>query len=138
MTRLVRYEKVAGLLEFVMGSLVYRKVVGLVRIFAPGSRPPAPYTGAGTVVWRQPIPGQPQTECELRGLKAEMNRTHWRDLSAALQAEGAARIWAIRGPGKLLPYAKVDPAHSGWQYIDLADIRANPNAPATGFVDLID
>lgn len=138
MTGLVRYEKVSGLLELFAGSLVYRKVVGLVRIFALGSTPPAPYIGAGTVVWRQPVPGQQQDECELRGLKAEMTRAHWRDLAAELRREGAARVWAIRGPGKLLPYAKTNPSLPGWQYIDLADIKANPVAPVTGFVELPD
>ena len=138
MTRLVRYEKVAGFLEFVQGTVVYRKLTGLVRIFRRGSQPPEPYIGAGTVFWRQPLHGMPQNQCEIRGLKAEMDRMHWRDLSAELQREGAARVWAIRGPGKLLPYAKVDPAQPGWQYIDLADIKGNPAAPVTGFVDLSD
>lgn len=138
MTRLVRYEKVAGFLEFLGCALVYRKLTGLVRIFRAGSVPPEPYIGAGTVLWRQPHHGQPQDQCEIRGLKAEMNRSHWRHLAAELQAEGAARVWALRGPGKLLPYAKTDPLHPGWQYIDLADIKADPAAPATGFVDLPD
>ncbi|KQP37543.1 hypothetical protein [Pseudorhodoferax sp. Leaf274] len=138
MTGLVRYEKVAGFLEFVGRSLVYRKLTGLIRIFRPGALPGDPYIGAGTVVWRQPHFGQPQDQCEIRGLKAEMNRAHWRDMAAEMQREGAARVWALRGPGKLLPYAKTDPLQPGWQYIDLADIKANPAAPVTGFVELPD
>lgn len=118
MTRLVHYEKIAGLL----------------RIFAPGVQPPAPFIGSGPVVWRQPAPGEPQTDCEVRGLRAEMTRATWRDLAAVLRDEGAERVWVRRGPGKLLPFAR--PAPDGWQVIELADIQDRP--PVTGFMDLPD
>lgn len=114
----------------------YEKIAGQLRIFPAGVKPPAPYNGSGAVVWRQPLPGQPQNECEIRGLKAEMTRRHWRDMAALLRELGAERAWAVRGPGKLLPFAK--PGPDGWQFIDLADILDNPPADGgvTGFVDL--
>lgn len=116
-----------------MSRLVhYENISGLLRIFDEGQQPPAPYTGSGGVVWRQPLPGRPQNECEVRGLKAKMTRRHWRDMAALLRGLGAERLWAVRGPGRLLPYAKAGP--DGWQYIDLADIEDNP--PATGFAEL--
>lgn len=108
MTRLVHYEKIAGQL----------------RIFAPGDAPPKPFIGSGGVVWRQPAPGQPQTDCEVRGLKAEMTRRTWRDLAAVLRKEGAERVWVQREPGRLLPFAR--PGPDGWQVIELADIKDRP------------
>ena len=110
----------------------YEDVSGLLRIFSEGAAPPAPYSGSGGVIWRQPLPGMPQNECEIRALKAEMTRRHWRDLAAVLRMRGAERLWAVRGPGKLLPFAHPGPA--GWQFIDLEDIESNP--PPSGFVDL--
>lgn len=110
----------------------YENTVGQLRIFPEGMAPPSPYSGSGQVVWRQALPGNPQNEVEIRGLKAEMSRRHWRDMAAVLRELGAARMWAVRGPGKLLPFAK--PGPDGWQYIDLADIEDNP--PDTGFVEL--
>ncbi len=110
----------------------YERVAGLVRIFPADAPDGAPYIGAGTVVWRQPIPGQRQVECEVRGLHAEMTRAHWRATASVLRAQGAEIWWAIRGPGRLLPFA--NPGPPGWQFIRLEDIEANP--PASGFVDL--
>ncbi len=118
-----------------MSRLVhYERIVGQIRIFPKGAKPPAKYSGSGAVVWRQPMPGQPQTECDIRGLKAEMSRQHWRDLAAVLRELGAERVWARRGPGRLLPFAR--PGPDGWQFIDLVDIQDNP--PDTGFVELPD
>ena len=112
MTDLVRYEHVTGILRF----------------YSAGAGPMDPYVGAGTVVWRDAI------SIEIRGLKAELNRQHWRALVELAQQLGVTRIFAKRGPGRLLPYAS--PADDGWQVIELADIRREP--PATGFADLPD
>lgn len=110
MTDLVRYEQVTGILRF----------------YPPDAGPMAPYIGAGTVVWRD------ASSIEIRGLKAELTRLHWRSLVQWALTAGILRIFAKRGPGRLLPYAR--PAADGWQVIDLADIRTDP--PATDFVEL--
>lgn len=106
----------------------YEDVVGQLRIYPPGASPMAPYVGSGMVVWRNP------QEVEIRGLKAEMTRMHWRAMAALLWGKGIERVFAKRGPGRLLPYAR--PAADGWQVIELAEIRRDP--PATGFADLPD
>jgi hypothetical protein len=101
-----------------MAKLVhYEDVIGQLRIFPPGAEYGAPYIGSGMVVWRDP------KNCEIRGLKADMTRQHWRDLCAVLRERGAERIYAKRGPGKLLPFAH--PADDGWQFIELADVQAH-------------
>ena len=110
-----------------MNALVrYEAVIGQLRIYPPDAGPMAEYIGSGMVVWRNPI------ELEIRGLKAEMTRKHWRAMADLLRDLGAERIYAKRGPGHLLPYAR--PAGDGWQVIELAEIRREP--PATGFAEL--
>lgn len=110
-----------------MSDLVrYEQVTGILRFYPPGAGPMAPYVGAGTVVWRD------AHSIEIRGLKAELTRQHWRALVSLSIQLGVSRIFAKRGPGHLLPYAK--PAGDGWQVIDLADIQRD--TPATDFADL--
>lgn len=111
MTDLVRYEHVTGILRF----------------YQPGAGPMDPYVGAGTVVWRD------RTSIEIRGLKAELNRRHWRALVELARSVGVERIFAKRGPGRLLPFAR--PADDGWQVIELVEVTA---PPTTGFADLPD
>lgn len=112
-----------------MNDLVrYEDVVGQLRFYPPGAGPMAPYIGAGMVVWRD------AASIEIRGLKAELNRQHWRAVVAWAESRGVTRIFAKRGPGRLLPYAS--PAADGWQVIELDDIRREP--PTTGFADLPD
>ena len=110
MTDLVRYEHVTGILRF----------------YAPGAGEMDPYVGAGTVVWRD------AKSIEIRGLKAELNRRHWRALVALARKLSVTRIFAKRGPGRLLPFAR--PAEDGWQMIELVDIDGE--SPVSGFADL--
>lgn len=112
MTDLVRYESVAGILRF----------------YSPGAGPVDPYIGAGTVIWRD------ATSIEIRGLKAQLNRQHWRALVAWAGRAGVSRIFAKRGPGRLLPFAR--PAEDGWQVIELQDVQPDPSP--SGFADLPD
>lgn len=104
----------------------YEEVIGQLRIYADGAGPMDPYIGAGMVVWRNP------QEVEIRGLKAEMTRRHWRAMAELLRRKGVERLYAKRGPGRLLPYARPDA--DGWQVIDLVDVRRTP--PSTGFAEL--
>lgn len=110
------------------GLVRYERVTGILRFYPPGAGEMAPYVGAGTVVWRD------ARSFEIRGLKAELTRQHWRALVELARELGVARIFAKRGPGHLLPFAR--PAEDGWQVIELVDIDGE--SPVTGFADLPD
>lgn len=100
----------------------YEDVVGQLRIYPDGAGPMDSYIGSGMVVWRNP------QEVEIRGLKAEMTRRRWWAMVDLLRSKGVERLYAKRGPGRLLPYAR--PAADGWQVIDFSDVRRA--SPTTG------